>query len=116
MESEQQQQEPAAILAEEAAIELRDYAQRILQRNLLRWAVGRALFCRGCETILDWRRAALVTTEEPSSAFVLCRRCWEQRGGLEAIRSRILAALQQRGLTEQRIQTLGLEAVEGWRL
>jgi hypothetical protein len=45
--------------------------RRILRRNLLKYAVGRAICCPDCEAILDVRRAILF------ASHVICDRCFE---------------------------------------
>lgn len=47
-----------------------------VSRNVLRYAVGRQIFCRhnACDTLLDAEKAVLVTG--PSGAWVGCISCW----------------------------------------
>lgn len=49
-----------------------------IYRNLLNYAVGRAIFCPFCDVILDSRKAVLVTDEESNSSAVVCAACWEK--------------------------------------
>lgn len=52
--------------------------QSICERNLIRYAVQRQIFCKLCGTILDYRRAALVDATAPhgtSSMFCICQDC-----------------------------------------
>lgn len=48
-----------------------------LDRNLLRWAVGRAILCRGCGDVLDCRRAVLADSPT-AGAIVVCGACWDR--------------------------------------
>ena len=47
-----------------------------LNRQLLRYAVGRAISCPGCKTILDERSAVLVTVGKTS--VVQCGDCHDE--------------------------------------
>ena len=45
-------------------------------RNLLRYAVGHAIFCPSCRNILDYRRAVLAGNDNFNA--VLCTECWDK--------------------------------------
>lgn len=64
---------------------LTDRMTATLNGNLVRYAVSRAIFCPGCENILDCRRAVLVLER------VICERCFSQY--VARARPQILEAL-----------------------
>ena len=45
-------------------------------RNLLKFAARCAIFCPGCEQILDWRRTVNATKGEQS--ITRCATCWDK--------------------------------------
>ena len=59
------------------------HLEREMNRQLVKYAVQRQMFCqsRGCGgSILDMRRAVLVTVKEPSGneqSVILCGSCWD---------------------------------------
>lgn len=54
--------------------------ERTVNRNLLRYAVQRAIFCPRCQRILDMRRAVLLIFWKESEAkeLCVCRPCYGQ--------------------------------------
>jgi hypothetical protein len=51
-----------------------DVMRDIVNRNLLKYAAGTAVTCRGCDDIMDAARTVVVTS--PSRTWVGCARCW----------------------------------------
>lgn len=49
--------------------------ERTINRNLVKAAVMRQIFCPSCDNILDMRRAVLVTGH--GSAACVCGKCWD---------------------------------------
>ena len=64
-----------------------------VRKQLLRYAVSRAIFCPTCKGILDVRRAVLAETS--ALAVIECASCWEAT--LEGMRTRLGAASEGRG-------------------
>jgi hypothetical protein len=61
------------------------------QRNLVKWAAGKAMFCPRCQDILDCKRTVVVDEK------VLCAKCWdskpacfELKEGVEVLDGRVL--------------------------
>ena len=85
---------------------------RTLNLNLLKYSVGRAISCSACGSILDYRRAALVSIAfespdgEPESlgSFVLCSACLPEKqyqvSALSALSKAQAALVQVRNLSE----------------
>ena len=46
------------------------------ERELLRYAVSRAMFCPDCQAILDVRRAVLIERELDGQSAISCVECW----------------------------------------
>ena len=55
-----------------------------VRKQLLRYAVSRAMFCPTCDCVLDMRRAVL--TEGSEQTGIACVSCWESL--LERMRER----------------------------
>ena len=51
--------------------------EREVNLSLLKYAVGRAIFCPDCERSLDYKHAVLVTG--PGKNGIACVKCWETR-------------------------------------
>ena len=51
--------------------------EREVNKNLVKYAVGRAIFCPDCEVVLDYRRAVLITGV--GKAGISCTKCWDKR-------------------------------------
>ena len=49
--------------------------QKTVNRNLLKYAAGRAIFCPCCSVIMDARRTVIVTAGDVTK--VLCASCWD---------------------------------------
>lgn len=64
---------------------LDDRMTATLNGNLVRYAVSRAIFCPGCESILDCRRAVLILDR------IVCERCFARY--VAGARPQILEAL-----------------------
>lgn len=53
---------------------------KTITRNLLKFAAGNAIFCKGCNTIMDWKRTVIievvgVTTGKNFGTMTLCTKC-----------------------------------------
>lgn len=69
---------------------------RRINRDLLKYAVGHAVFCPACQNIMDYRRAVLVTVSRGSDTLVtkcLCAKCWDPK------QSTFTAAMVEKGLS-----------------
>lgn len=69
---------------------------RTVNRNLLKYAVGRAMFCPSCETIMDYRRAVLITVMRGNDTLAtkcLCTKCWDPK------QSTFTTAMTDKGLS-----------------
>lgn len=54
-----------------------DMLHKTVNRNLLKYAAGRAIFCPGCSAIMDWKRTVIV--EFPKGQTVVrCCKCWDE--------------------------------------
>ena len=66
--------------------------ERTLKRNMLKWHVGREMFCPKCKAILDCRRAVEIdvckqTRDDSGNAgepvlvrtFIMCAKCYDAR-------------------------------------
>ncbi len=51
--------------------------ERKMHRETLKYAVGRAIYCQECGTVLDFRKCTLVTHKNPSSMSIRCTSCWD---------------------------------------
>lgn len=67
-----------------------DMMRRTVERNMLRFQVGQAIFCPACKRILDTRRAVgldFYRGEELGGSKVVCTSCYDAKlggGKLEA--------------------------------
>jgi len=52
--------------------------QTTILRNILKHAVGRAMFCPFCEVCLDCRKAVLC--DLPGKSLIMCAKCWDRDG------------------------------------
>jgi len=50
-----------------------DLVREAVSGNLLRWAVGKAMFCPHCQRVLDWRTSVLLK----NPAVPVCAECFE---------------------------------------
>ena len=50
--------------------------ERKMHRETLKYAVGRAISCQECGTVLDYRKATLVT-HKPEGMSIRCTSCWD---------------------------------------
>lgn len=46
-----------------------------MTKNLLKWAAGSSIFCKGCERTMDWRRTVILETSKRT--VVRCSKCFE---------------------------------------
>lgn len=56
--------------------------EKTLNRNSLKYSVGRAIFCPGCRDIMDVRRAVEVTASQNGNIVMvkaLCITCWDKQ-------------------------------------
>lgn len=62
--------------------------RRIVERNMLKYAVGRQLFCKACQCIMDARRAVQITVysvkpgdkdKQVRHVLTVCAKCYEGR-------------------------------------
>jgi hypothetical protein len=59
-----------------------------VNRNLLKFAAGQAIFCQQCNAIMDCKRTVVATIhrhlegkeEECCQSWTLCAKCWAARG------------------------------------
>ena len=51
--------------------------EREVNKGLVKYAVGRAIFCPDCSGILDYRRTVLITGV--GKAGIACGKCWDKR-------------------------------------
>lgn len=51
--------------------------EREVNTGLVKYAVGRAIFCPDCKSVLDYRRAVLITGV--GKAGISCTTCWDKR-------------------------------------
>lgn len=71
---------PAETRETEMAVDtIESFLRPQLDKQLLRWAVGREISCRGCGAILDVRRAVLADSPTVGSV-VVCGTCWDKAG------------------------------------
>lgn len=49
--------------------------QRTLNRNLLKYAAGRAIFCPICGNVMDQKRTVIITAGEVTKT--MCGQCWD---------------------------------------
>lgn len=64
------------------------------RREMLRWHCGHQIFCKGCQGILDCRRAVEVDVEvegKLASSLVVCTDCYERvvKANVEAMPSEV---------------------------
>lgn len=60
-----------------------DLMQRTLNRNLVKYAAGRAIFCPSCDDILDQKRTVVVTTPA-GRTMTYCGQCWDKVAAVAA--------------------------------
>jgi hypothetical protein len=54
--------------------------QTTINRSLLKYAAGRAVFCPQCGDIMDAKRTVIVTTPAGQTR-TMCAHCWDQVAG-----------------------------------
>lgn len=63
--------------------------KKIVNRNLLKYAAGQAIFCPQCNAIMDYRKTVIATIQgikQGESAlsniktYVICKPCWKKHG------------------------------------
>lgn len=55
--------------------------QRTVNRNLLKYAASRAIFCPGCNQIMDWRKTMILDVTKdsaPIKTMVFCTTCGDK--------------------------------------
>lgn len=70
--------------------------KRTINRNMLKYAAGRAITCSGCDQIMDWTRTAIVTVERdgnPVSSKAICVSCFDR--GIGPAREALATSDQQ---------------------
>lgn len=70
--------------------------QRTVNRNLLKYAASRAIFCPGCNQIMDWRKTMILDVTKDSApvhTMVFCTTCGDK--GLLSLE----ALCKEKGLT-----------------
>ena len=68
-----------------------------LNRQLLRHSAGRAIFCPGCQRIMDWSRTVVVSFHTKGACiktWTLCSTCFDKRresftAGMEQVRPKV---------------------------
>jgi hypothetical protein len=60
--------------------EVLEYLHKKILKETLKYAAGKQMFCRKCETILDWKTTVLSTFKSPNAdetgTFILCTECY----------------------------------------
>lgn len=83
--------------------EASDFLVRKLEKNLLLYEAGHAVFCPGCGNVMDWKRTVIATIhgtpeggegEQVLKKYVQCSQCYERHhtalhGGVETARARM---------------------------
>lgn len=65
-----------------------EFFRQTVNRQLLKYAAGQAIFCPQCNAIMDCRRTVVATVhrhlegkeEECVQSWTLCAKCWGKRG------------------------------------
>lgn len=52
-----------------------DYLKRTVTRNLLKFAAGNAIFCPSCQTVMDWKRTAIIEVNKDGKTLVSKTQC-----------------------------------------
>jgi hypothetical protein len=58
--------------------EIRSPLEQHLNRNLLKYAAGAAIYCPHCSKILDCRKTVIVTVPAKSYTYTLCCACYDE--------------------------------------
>ena len=82
------------------------HVEATLKANMLRYQCGQAIFCPGCNDILDCTRAVstdIYRGEELVKTFILCGKCFDKREIPKLIESAIAKAAAK-GVTNGRVE------------
>lgn len=84
--------------------------QRDINRGLVQHAVSKAMFCPGCEHVLEMKRAVLATREDGKNG-IACGDCYDKRTN---------ALASSLGMTREaldaKLPELGIEVLDGRKL
>ena len=80
------------------------------ERELLKFAAGRAIFCPACRNVMDWRETVIATVhgrqgeaeEKVMRTFVQCGKCYDQRAHL--LNDAVVSAAAKRPDVKLRIE------------
>ena len=71
---------------------LDQYMVNKINGELLKFAAGNHMFCKGCDQVLDWKTTVIIEAEKDSKTVtvVSCNKCFNPKG---------LKALEEKGFT-----------------
>lgn len=71
-----------------------DVVKDTVNKNSLCYSVGKEMFCRYCDELMDWRRSVEVSAwkgHQCDGIMVMCCKCWDKAKGT------VLPGMESRG-------------------